>query len=66
MDEVTAQADGLLGGCSASYLKSAGGMAEYGMRSWGGWHQHMAMVMLALLFILRERTLVAEELEGIL
>lgn len=42
--------------------KGAIGMAEYQMRSWVGWHRHMAMVMLAMLFMLRERTLASEEL----
>jgi SRSO17 transposase len=42
--------------------KGAAGMAEYQMRSWVGWHRHMAMVMLAMLFMLRERVLLAEEL----
>jgi SRSO17 transposase len=42
--------------------KGAVGMGEYQMRSWVGWHRHMAMVMLAMLFMLRERLLVSEEL----
>jgi SRSO17 transposase len=42
--------------------KGALGMAEYQMRGWVGWHHHMAMVMLAMLFMLRERVLLAEEL----
>jgi SRSO17 transposase len=42
--------------------KGAVGMAEYQMRSWAGWHRHMAMVMLAMLFMLRERVLLTEEL----
>lgn len=33
--------------------KSACGMAEYQVRSWIGWHHHMAMVMLAMLFMLK-------------
>ena len=37
-------------------------MAEYQMRSWAGWHRHMAMVMLAMLLMLRERVLLTEEL----
>jgi len=42
--------------------KGAAGMAEYQMRGWVGWHRHMAIVMLAMLFMLRERVLLAEEL----
>ena len=42
--------------------KGAAGMAEYQLRSWLGWHRHMAMVMLAMLFMLKERVLLAEEL----
>jgi hypothetical protein len=42
--------------------KGAVGMAEYQMRSWAGWHRHMAMVMLAMLLMLRERVLLTEEL----
>jgi SRSO17 transposase len=33
--------------------KSACGMAEYQVRSWTGWHHHMAMVMLTMLFMLK-------------
>jgi SRSO17 transposase len=32
------------------------GMADYEVRSWLGWHHHMAMVMIAELFMLKERT----------
>lgn len=35
--------------------KSSLGMADYQVRLWLGWHHHMAMVALALLFMLRER-----------
>lgn len=42
--------------------KGAVGMAEYQMRSWVGWHRHMAMVMVAMLFMTRERMLLSEEL----
>jgi SRSO17 transposase len=31
------------------------GMADYQVRGWRGWHHHMTMVMLAMLFILEER-----------
>jgi SRSO17 transposase len=32
------------------------GMADYQVRSWAGWHHHMAMVMIAMLFMAEERT----------
>jgi len=35
--------------------KSECGMADYQMRSWLGWHHHMALVMMAMLFMLTER-----------
>ena len=35
--------------------KSAVGMDEYQVRGWVGWHHHMALCMMALLFILKER-----------
>lgn len=41
--------------------KSACGMAEYQVRLWTGWHHHMAMVMIAMLFMLEERLLQQEE-----
>lgn len=31
------------------------GMGEYQMRGWYGWHHHMAMVLMAMLFLLQER-----------
>jgi SRSO17 transposase len=31
------------------------GMAQYELRGWTGWHHHMALVCLALLFLLKER-----------
>lgn len=37
-------------------------MGEYQMRSWLGWHRHMAMVMLATWFMLEQRILLSEEL----
>jgi SRSO17 transposase len=33
------------------------GMAQYEVRTWKGWHHHMALVCLALLFVLKERLL---------
>lgn len=36
--------------------KSNCGMADYQVRRWSGWHHHMAMVMIAMLFMLEERT----------
>jgi hypothetical protein len=41
---------------------AAVGMAEYQARSWQAWHHHMALVMMALLFLLREKRLQSEEL----
>lgn len=41
--------------------KSSLGLADYQTRGWLGWHHHMALVMLAMLFTLRERLLHAEE-----
>jgi SRSO17 transposase len=35
--------------------KTSLGMADYQARGWKAWHHHMAMVMLAMLFLLRER-----------
>jgi len=35
--------------------KSELGMAQYEVRGWRGWHHHMTLVCLALLFILKER-----------
>lgn len=40
--------------------KSEVGMADYQVRKWLGWHHHMTMTMLALLFVLRYRVLFAE------
>lgn len=31
------------------------GMADYQARKWAAWHHHMALVMMAMLFLLRER-----------
>lgn len=35
--------------------KSACGMAEYQCRKWDSWHHHMAMVMIATMFLAKER-----------
>ena len=40
--------------------KSELGMAEYEVRKWRGWHHHMALVSLAMLFLLKERVAHAE------
>jgi SRSO17 transposase len=37
--------------------KSEAGMAEYQVRGWLAWHHHMALVMMAMLFMLKERLL---------
>jgi SRSO17 transposase len=35
--------------------KSELGMSDYQVRKWNGWYHHMALVMLSLSFIVRER-----------
>ena len=30
-------------------------MADYQVRRWDAWHRHMALVMVAMLFLLKER-----------
>jgi SRSO17 transposase len=35
--------------------KSTCGMADYQVRRWSGWHHHIAMVMIAMLFMAEER-----------
>jgi len=35
--------------------KSECGMADYQVRKWSGWHHHMALVMMAMLFMLTEK-----------
>lgn len=37
--------------------KSECGMADYQVRKWNAWHHHMALVMMAMLFMLSERTM---------
>ena len=38
-------------------------MADYQARGWIAWHHHMSLVMLALLFLLKERRLHKDTLE---
>jgi hypothetical protein len=35
--------------------KGACGMAQYQVRGWRAWHHHMALVMVALMFLAKER-----------
>jgi hypothetical protein len=35
--------------------KSECGMADYQVRKWSAWHHHMALVLMAMLFMLEER-----------
>ena len=42
--------------------KSECGMADYQVRRWDAWHHHMAMVMIAMLFMLNERLLHRQEM----
>ena len=37
--------------------KTSVGMADYQVRGWVAWHHHMTMVMMALLFMVKERKL---------
>jgi SRSO17 transposase len=41
--------------------KSELGMAQYEVRTWKGWHHHMALVCLAMLFVTKERLLAQED-----
>ena len=43
--------------------KTSVGMADYQARGWIAWHHHMALVMLALLFLLKERRIHADTLD---
>jgi SRSO17 transposase len=43
--------------------KTSLGMADYQAQGWPAWHHHMAMVMLAMLFLLRERRVHLVEVE---
>lgn len=40
--------------------KQQGGFGEYQVRGWRGWHHHAALVMMAMLFITRERLEISE------
>lgn len=40
--------------------KSTSGMADYQVRGWLAWHHHMALVMMAMLFMLEERLIQKE------
>lgn len=42
--------------------KSEVGMDEYQVRTWRAWHHHMALTMLALLFMLKQRVAHQEEI----
>ena len=42
--------------------KNEAGLDEYQARSWRAWHHHIALVMMALLFLLRERQIQSEAL----
>ena len=33
------------------------GMADYQVQKWSAWHHHMALVMMAMLFMLEERVI---------
>ena len=41
--------------------KSELAMADYQVRRWDAWHRHMALVMIAMLFLLKERLMLQEE-----
>lgn len=40
--------------------KQQGGLGEYQVRSWRGWHHHTALVMMAMLFLTKERIAIGE------
>jgi len=42
--------------------KNEAGLDEYQARSWQAWHHHVALAMMALLFLLRERQFQKEQL----
>ena len=41
--------------------KSELAMADYQVRRWDAWHRHMALVMIAMLFLVKERLALEEE-----
>jgi SRSO17 transposase len=43
--------------------KTSVGMGDYQARGWVAWHHHMALVMLAMLFMLKERKLQTQDYE---
>lgn len=43
--------------------KSSVGMADYQVRGWRAWHHHMAMVAMAMLFVLQERQVNGRDVE---
>jgi len=40
--------------------KQQGGLGEYQVRNWRGWHHHTALVMMAMLFLTQERLEIGE------
>jgi hypothetical protein len=42
--------------------KSESGLADYQARKWRSWHHHMALVFMAMLFMLEERILQKDNL----
>jgi SRSO17 transposase len=43
--------------------KSELGMSDYQVRKWNAWHHHMALVMLSLSFIVKERIILNEVID---
>ena len=43
--------------------KTSVGMADYQARGWRAWHHHMAMVLLALLFMIKERRVYQDDVD---